>query len=287
MKLPVSLRPLLPALICFPMLLAAQEGTPPNAAADSVLTRLVGAWSMIGTVQGDSVTYDLRVRRTLGNRFIELNMLDIARPPAYEARVFIGADTGSAPRILVHWMDSFGAAYSAPLGAGTAIGDTIAFTIDYASGQFRDRLTANGDGTWRFLIESRGPRGWSTFADYRVVPAVAALVAPPPPRPAATTQVQPAMLDRGAFTRRMSEAATRLLATDESLAGREIPLRVAIEVDEYGRVTSASIAVSSGNARVDEEALRILRLTRFSPGVQDGRPVATRVVQPIRFRFEQ
>lgn len=95
------------------------------------------------------------------------------------------------------------------------------------------------------------------------------------------------MLDRDAFTRRMSEAATRLLAADESLAGREMPLRVALVVDEFGRVTSASIAVSSGNARVDAEALRILRLTRFSPGLQDGREVISRVVQPIRFRFEQ
>lgn len=284
------MRVTLSALLCFPVLLAAQEGAPPNAAADSVLTRLIGAWSMVGTVQGDSVTYDLRVRRTLGNRFIELSMLDVARPPAYEARVFIGADTGAAPRILVHWMDSFGAAYSAPLGAGTAIGDTVAFTIDYSSGQFRDRLTANGDGTWRFLIESRGPSGWSTFADYRVVPAVMMDVPVAPPRSPAIAppvQVQPAMLDRDAFTRRMSEAATRLLAADESLAGREMPLRVALVVDEFGRVTSASIAVSSGNARVDAEALRILRLTRFSPGLQDGREVISRVVQPIRFRFEQ
>ncbi|MBX3174277.1 MAG: hypothetical protein KF709_07680 [Gemmatimonadaceae bacterium] len=148
---------------------AAQDGVPPNAAADSVLGRLLGDWTMIGQVAGDSVRYTLRVTRTLQGRYVSLHMLEDATPPTYEARVVIGADT-VAPRVIAHWMDSFGAAYSVPAGYGTARGDSIQFTIAYSRSTFRDVFSANADGTWRLAVDAQTPNGWRSFAEYRIVP---------------------------------------------------------------------------------------------------------------------
>jgi protein TonB len=43
-------------------------------------------------------------------------------------------------------------------------------------------------------------------------------------------------------------------------------------VDAHGRVTSASLASSSGHPRLDEEALKWVKSARFSPGTVDGAP---------------
>src|SRR6476646_6219537 len=107
------------------------------APRNPVLEELVGRWRMEGNVRGKPVAYDLEAQRILDGRYIELHMKDIARPAQYEARVFIGEDTVSN-RVIVHWLDSFGAAYSIPYGEGTAAGDTLQFDIPYPGAPFRD-----------------------------------------------------------------------------------------------------------------------------------------------------
>jgi TonB family protein len=97
----------------------------------------------------------------------------------------------------------------------------------------------------------------------------------------------PQMLERGRFDRLMATAARQMLEEDESLSGRVLRVRVTLIIDTLGVVSSASIETSSGHARADAEALKILRSTRFRPGVQNGTPKITRVVQPIQFRFEE
>lgn len=138
-------------------------------AMDSLLQRLVGTWTMTGAVQGQAATYHLEVRRVLQNRFVELHMEDIARPPQYEARVFIGIDS-AASRYVAHWMDNFGAAYSIPHGVGAAHGDTIVLTFSYANGPFRDTFSYDhARDAWRFRLESGDSLGhWRPFADYQV-----------------------------------------------------------------------------------------------------------------------
>lgn len=250
---------------------AAQEGAAPDAAADSVLARLIGEWTMVGRVGGDSVQYTLRVQRLLQGRYIGLHMLDDATPPGYEARVMIGADT-TASRIIVHWLDSFGAAYSVPAGYGSARGDSIQFTIAYPTGTFRDVLSANGDGTWRLQIDAQTPSGWTSFADYRILPQRA-------------VDVSPAVANLPRLRQQLEQVATRLVRDDDGLLGSAREVRVRVSLDADGNVTGLAIVQGSGLREVDAEALRILSTTRFTPAQRGGASIPSTVVQPVRFVF--
>ncbi len=155
--------------LALPGLLAAQAA--PDPTADALLAQLVGRWRMAGEVRGRPVMYDLVVQRTLAGRYVELHMRDTARVPQYEARVFLGADTVRAG-VLVHWLDSFGAAYSVPTGAGQVRGDTLEFTVPYPDGPFRDTFVFDRrQRRWMFRLESGARDGtWKLFARYDVRP---------------------------------------------------------------------------------------------------------------------
>jgi hypothetical protein len=139
----------------------------PTIRAVTVLDNFVGTWTMSGTARGKPVAYDLEAKRILDGRYVELHMTDVQRPPKYEARVFIGEDT-VANHIIVHWLDSFGAAYSIPHGTGTISGDTLIFHVPYSDGDFRDTFVYHRENrTWSFLLESSdGHGGWKLFAQF-------------------------------------------------------------------------------------------------------------------------
>ncbi|MFN0179248.1 MAG: hypothetical protein ACKVZ0_10650 [Gemmatimonadales bacterium] len=138
-------------------------------ATDALLDRLVGSWTMTGTVQGEAVTYRMDAARTLQNRFIELHLIETSTPPAYEGRVFLGVDSATS-RLIAHWLDAFGAGFSIPHAIGEARGDTLVFTFGYPSGPFRDTFAYHRrDDRWRFLLQSADSTGrWRLFADYDV-----------------------------------------------------------------------------------------------------------------------
>jgi hypothetical protein len=145
----------------------AQEPTP--AHMDSLLGRLVGRWRMTGSVRGQPARYSLLATRELQGRFVQLHMTDLQRPPAYEARVFIGVDSARA-RYVAHWLDNFGAAYSIPHAEGSAQGDTLHLAFAYAEGPFRDTFVYHrATGTWHFRLERGDSAGaWRLFAEYDV-----------------------------------------------------------------------------------------------------------------------
>lgn len=132
-----------------------------------LLQKLDGHWRMTGQVMGDSVEYALHVQPVLNATFSELHMVDVANPPQYEARVYIGYDT-TGRQILAHWLDSFGPGYSIPHGVGYLSGDSIVFTIPYKDGPFRDMLAYRPDSdSWSFIIDSsKDSMTWSNFAAY-------------------------------------------------------------------------------------------------------------------------
>jgi hypothetical protein len=152
--------------------LGAQAAPAPSGSP--LLDQLVGSWRMVGQVRGHPVTYDLVARHVLNGRFVELYMKDVARPMQYEALVFIGADT-LPNRVLVHWLDNFGAAFSVPSGRGTISGDTVQFGIPYDDGPFRDTfIFQRSDRSWMFRLEAGDGHGaWKLFAEYMVRPAPA------------------------------------------------------------------------------------------------------------------
>lgn len=145
--------------------LAAQRPGP----TEPLLAHLTGHWVMRGEVRGRVETYTMDAELVLAGRFVELHMTDTTRPPAYEALVFIGADT-AAGRIIAHWLDAFGAAYSVPPATGEARGDTLDFTFQYSTGPFRDRFTYRpADDSWFFRLEDTDPTGKPRlFGEYRV-----------------------------------------------------------------------------------------------------------------------
>ena len=141
----------------------------PPVPHDPVLQRLIGQWTMTGSVRGRPATYRLDGTWVLQGRFVELHMEDVEHtPPGYEARVFIGPDTLPG-RVLAHWLDNFGAAYSVPPATGMVAGDTLVLDFPYPGGAFHDTFVHDrATDTWTIrLDEADGAGGWKRFADYR------------------------------------------------------------------------------------------------------------------------
>lgn len=159
------------SMLClFPTVyVSAQTQAPQAEAMDALLEHLVGQWRMTGAVRGQPVTYTLNATRVLQGRFVELHMVDVNEPPAYEARVFIGVDSANS-RYIAHWLDRFGAAYSIPHAIGTARGDTLLLTFPYASGPFHDAFVYDRRAdAWYFRLEAADSTGSRRlFAEYQV-----------------------------------------------------------------------------------------------------------------------
>ncbi|WP_057633358.1 energy transducer TonB [Stenotrophomonas humi] len=63
-------------------------------------------------------------------------------------------------------------------------------------------------------------------------------------------------------------------------------VKVAIDIDNTGRVTNVDIQQSSGNKDLDTAALEAARRWRFSPTIENGAAVASRVAMPINFALD-
>jgi hypothetical protein len=152
-----------------PLAAGAQEITLREDLRPPLLKQLDGEWVMTGDVLGKPVKYLLVAGPTLRARFSELHMRDLAQPPQYEARVFLGVDSETGD-LIAHWMDDFGARYSIPHGTGRIEGGVMQFTFPYADGPFRDTFEFNpSSGTWSFRIEAGQADGsWKHFARYEI-----------------------------------------------------------------------------------------------------------------------
>ena len=144
----------------------------PGPPAVPLLEHLIGDWTVKGVVGTHPVQYRMDGRWTLQHRYVELHMQDVKhRPAQYEARVFIGPDTVS-DRVLAHWMDSFGAAYSVPPATGVVHGDSLLLDFPYPTGAFHDSFVFDrARKTWAIRLDTAdGKGGWKRFAEYRATP---------------------------------------------------------------------------------------------------------------------
>ena len=143
-----------------------------QSADDAFLNRLQGQWTMQGTIQGQPARYRAVGERTLNNGFLKLHLLDVGKPPKYQADVYIGFDP-TAHDFVVHWLDQFGAAGARVVATGARTGDQLVVTFPYAEGAFRDTLTwVPATRSWRLVLESQSKPGtWSTFASYELTRA--------------------------------------------------------------------------------------------------------------------
>jgi hypothetical protein len=136
-----------------------------------LLERFIGQWTMTGTVRARPATYRLEGRWVLQHRFVELHMEDVVHtPPRYEARVFIGPDTVPG-RLVGHWLDNFGAAFSVLPATGVAEGDSLTLDFPYRDGAFHDTFVYDpAMDTWTIRLDAADGTGrWKRFADYRAV----------------------------------------------------------------------------------------------------------------------
>jgi protein TonB len=69
-------------------------------------------------------------------------------------------------------------------------------------------------------------------------------------------------------------------------AGIEGRVVVQFVINDKGIVLNPSIVRGIGGG-CDEEAIRVIKLARFSPGMQRGKPVAVKYTIPISFKLSE
>lgn len=107
----------------------------------------------------------------------------------------------------------------------------------------------------------------------------------PPPAPDTgddfyiVAEVMPKLI--GGYTDLLENLNYPLTARRDGVEGT---VTVQFIVNAQGEVENPRVIRSIG-AGLDEEALRVIRLARFEPGLQDGRPVRVKYNIPIQFRL--
>ena len=146
----------------------ATDPAPARSEDDRFLDGLVGDWEVTGDVGRRPAHYRASGHRLLNGAWLAFHMTDIARPPGYEATVFIAADD-AAHDYVAHWLDRFGGGGARVAASGTRSGDTLQLTFPYADGSFRNFWRRLPDGSWTLAIDAQGHDGsWSHFAQYQI-----------------------------------------------------------------------------------------------------------------------
>ena len=91
---------------------------------------------------------------------------------------------------------------------------------------------------------------------------------------------QPRLLNADRLSRAIEEEYPRTLR-EAGVGGRTV---VHILVSEEGRVQEQVVKESSGNAALDNAALRAIRVARFAPAINRDRSVELWIEMPITFR---
>jgi protein TonB len=116
---------------------------------------------------------------------------------------------------------------------------------------------------------------------------------PPPPPPAegvgearpdfVAFEVAPRLTNPAEFERALERAYPASLR-DAGVGGTVVLL---VHIDEEGQLTEARLGQSSGYGRLDEAALGLVEVMRFTPALNRDRHVAVWVSLPIAFRTRQ
>ena len=117
---------------------------------DALLQKLEGRWDLVREVRGEVVRNTLEASWVLNHQFLQVHMLDTAKPPAYEALVLIGFDARTQ-EYVAHWTDSWGGEFAA-VGRGRRQGDAVEFRFEYPDGPFFNTFRWDAtNGSWTFV----------------------------------------------------------------------------------------------------------------------------------------
>lgn len=85
----------------------------------------------------------------------------------------------------------------------------------------------------------------------------------------------------------VTEAAAALereyMASGLHRSGIEGVALLAFSIDAEGKIESVEIVRGTGNKALDDVAIRIGKLYRFTPAYRDGKPVAVKITSEINF----
>ena len=113
-------------------------------------------------------------------------------------------------------------------------------------------------------------------------------IAPPPAAPTRNepgydvfvpSMVAPRLLNQREVQQALRSEYPELLRN----AGIGGSVEVHLWVDERGTITRAEIGTSSGQAQLDEAALRVVKVMKLSPALNRGAPVRVIVALPVQF----
>ena len=142
--------------------------------SDDLLGRLVGSWTLTGTMGTTELRQRVDARWVIQGRFLQVHFLQEGPAgkdlPAYEAIYMIGHDSTSGQYVM-HLCDTFGARYSRTTGIGTRRGDSVEFLFEYPNGMFSNTFTWDrGTEQWEMLLRQKDEAGeWKIFATKTLV----------------------------------------------------------------------------------------------------------------------
>jgi hypothetical protein len=154
---------------------AAPQAAPPPADGpqatftDSLLDNLVGEWHAAVRFPNRSAEHTVKAEWVLNHQFLQIHMKDVAKPPQYEAMVYVGFDH-AADKYVLHWIDTFGGKFSETLGYAVRPekgNNAIQFAFSYPDGEFRNSFAWHLESkTWTMLLEQKDDKGqWKLFAE--------------------------------------------------------------------------------------------------------------------------
>jgi hypothetical protein len=140
---------------------------PPPALQDPFLDNFVGDWRVERKKgNGQNVQTSVHVEWVLRHQFIQLHYGSTGAATEYEAFVYVGFDN-SAKNYVCHWVDVFGATYSA-LGSGKLDDKSLSVEFRFVpkDGELTNKFTFDPQTkTWTSLIRQTEKGEWKTFAE--------------------------------------------------------------------------------------------------------------------------
>jgi hypothetical protein len=106
--------------------------------ADSVFHRLIGHWTLRGTIAKQQTTHDVTFTWMLGREYVQMHEVSRERAangtPAYEAVVLFARDPKSGEYAAL-WLDNTGVSAFEPagIGRGAVAGDSLPFLFHYSA----------------------------------------------------------------------------------------------------------------------------------------------------------
>ena len=137
--------------------------------SDGFLDRLVGSWTLTGTMGSTELKQKVDARWVVQGNFLQVHCIQDDPPSQeqslYEAIYILGYDNETG-QYSMHLFDTFGTGYARTVGIGTRNNDSIEFLFEYPNGLFSNTFTWNHETeNWEMLLRQQEETGeWKVFA---------------------------------------------------------------------------------------------------------------------------